>query len=89
MVRVYRRDEYVVVEGEVVETGVGFTITYDFNHFKELFAKKSKEDKAMAKKYKEDQKKKKEAQKEAQKEADKKAAATQPADQPAQNKNNN
>ena len=40
MVRAYRRDEFIVVEGEVIETGVGFTLTYDYNHFKELFCEK-------------------------------------------------
>jgi hypothetical protein len=63
MVRVYRRDKYIVVEGQVVETGVGFTITYDFNSLKELFAKKTRQEKAEEKKYNEDQKKKKEIQK--------------------------
>jgi len=63
MVRVYRRDQYIVVEGEVVETGVGFTLTYEFNTFKELFAKKTPEEKADEKKYKEEQKEKKEEQK--------------------------
>jgi hypothetical protein len=69
MVRVYRRDQFIVVEGQVVETGVGFTLTYDFNHFKELFAKKSKEDKALEKQYKEEQKQKKQEQKQADKQA--------------------
>jgi len=84
MVRVYRRDEYIVIEGQVVETGVGFTLTYDYNHFRELFAKKSKEEKALEKKYNEDQKKKKEQQKEADKKADSTATAAQPVNQPQQ-----
>jgi len=75
MVRVYRRDEFIVIEGEVVETGVGFTLTYDYNHFKELFAKKTKEEKQLKKEYNEDQKKKKEEQKEADKKADSTATA--------------
>ncbi len=69
MIRVYRRDQYIVVEGEVVETGAGFTITYEFNKFKELFAKKSKKDKQLEKEYKQDQKEKKEEQKDADKQA--------------------
>ncbi len=84
MVRVYRRDEFIVIEGEVIETGVGFTLTYDYNHFKELFAKKSKEDKALEKKYNEEQKKKKEQQKESDKKADSTATAVQPVNQPQQ-----
>lgn len=69
MIRAYRRDRFIVVEGEVVETGVGFTITYDFNHFMELFAKKPKKDKELEKQYKEEQKQKKEEQKQTDKQA--------------------
>ncbi len=84
MVRVYRRNEFVVIEGEVVETGIGFTLTYDYNHFRELFAKKSKEDKALEKKYNDDQKKKKDEQKAADKKADSTATPVQPVNQPQQ-----
>jgi len=63
MIRVYRRDQYIVVEGQVVETGAGFTITYEFNKFKELFARKSKQDRELQKKYKQEQKEKKQEQK--------------------------
>jgi hypothetical protein len=82
LVRVYRRDEYIVIEGEVVETGVGFTITYDFNKFKELFAKKTKEEKELEKKYNEEQKKKQEEQKAADARADSAATQAQPVTQP-------
>ncbi|WP_295669193.1 translocation/assembly module TamB domain-containing protein, partial [uncultured Mucilaginibacter sp.] len=78
LVRVYRRDEYIVVEGQVVETGVGFTITYDFNSLKELFAKKTAKEKADEKKYNEDQKKKNEIQKAADKKADSTTTVSQP-----------
>jgi len=70
MVRVYRRDEFIVIEGEVVETGVGFTFTYDFNRFKEIFAKKSKAEKQEEKQYNKEQKDKKEEQKAADKKTD-------------------
>src|SRR6202012_3954094 len=56
LVRAYRRDEYIVVEGEVVETGVGFTLTYDYNKFKELFARKTKQERTMEKEYRKKQK---------------------------------
>jgi len=69
MIRVYRRDQYIVVEGQVVETGAGFTITYEFNKFKELFAKKSKQEKELQKQYKQEQKDKKQEQKESDKQA--------------------
>jgi len=75
LVRAYRRDEYIVIEGEVIETGIAFSLTYDYNRFKELFAKKSKQDKALEKKYNEEQKEKKKAQKEADKKADSTATA--------------
>jgi hypothetical protein len=70
MIRVYRRDQFIVVEGEVVETGAGFTITYEFNKFKQLFTGRSKRDKALQKQYKKEQKEKKQEQKEADKQAD-------------------
>jgi len=82
MVRVYRRDEFIVIEGEVVETGVGFTITYDFNRFKELFVKKTKEEKALQKEYKEDQKEKKDEQKASDVKADSTATQPKPVNQP-------
>jgi len=77
MVRVYRRNEFIVIEGEVVETGIGFSLTYDYDHFKELFVKKSKEDKTLAKKYNDDQKKDQEKQKAADKKADSTATQVQ------------
>jgi len=86
LVRAYRRDEFIVIEGEVVETGVGFTITYEYNRFKELFKKKSKEDKAKEKEYNEKQKEQKKEQKEADKEHDATVPPVQPADVPAQQK---
>jgi len=88
MVRAYRRDEFIVIEGEVVETGVAFSLTYDYNHFRELFAKKSKEEKALQKKYNEDQKEKKNEQKAADKKADSTAAPVQPANQPQKQTSN-
>jgi len=87
MVRVYRKDEYIVVEGEVVETGVGFTLTYDYNKFLELFAKKPKQEKELEKEYKKKEKEKKKEQKEADKEHDAETSdLIQPADQPDQTK---
>ena len=87
MVRAYRRDEFIVIEGEVVETGVGFTITYEYNRFKELFRKKTKKEKELEKEYKEQQKEKKKEQKAADKQHDATVPdVQQPADQPAQQK---
>jgi hypothetical protein len=39
-IRVYRINKYqVALQGEVVETGIAFIITLDYNKFKELFNK--------------------------------------------------
>ncbi|HVW14917.1 MAG TPA: translocation/assembly module TamB domain-containing protein [Mucilaginibacter sp.] len=82
-IRAYRKDEFIVIEGEVVETGVGFSLTYDYNRFRELFAKKSKRDKDLEKKYKQEQKEKKQQQKEADQQADENASGvTEPVEQP-------
>jgi hypothetical protein len=38
MIRVYRNDQYqMVIQGQVVETGVSFILTFDYNKFRELF----------------------------------------------------
>ena len=38
--RAYRKDQYnTIVEGQVVETGLSFILTFDYNTFKELFQK--------------------------------------------------
>jgi hypothetical protein len=80
IIRAYRRDEFIVVEGQVVETGVGFSLTYEYNHLKELL-KKSKEQKALEKKYRQDQREKKKEQKEADKAHDASVAELPPATQ--------
>ncbi len=41
VLRVYRRDEYVIVQGQVIETGIGFVFTADYDKFKDLFSKKT------------------------------------------------
>ncbi len=42
-VRAYRKNKYqVALQGQVIETGVGFIITIDYNKFKELFEKSKK-----------------------------------------------
>ena len=78
MVRVYRRDQFIVVEGQVIETGVGFTLTYEYNRFRELFKRRSKQDRDLQKEYNQKQKEIKKEQKEADKKADSTAAPVQP-----------
>ena len=68
--RAYRKDEFIVIQGQVIETGLGFTLTVDYNRFKEIFRKRSREEREMRKKYKEEQKLKDEQEK-AQQEKDK------------------
>jgi hypothetical protein len=87
MIRAYRRDEFIVVEGQVIETGVGFSLTYEYNRFRELFRKKSKQDKALQKEYNEKQKEQKKEQKAADKQHDDNVApVAQPADKPEEQK---
>jgi TamB, inner membrane protein subunit of TAM complex len=41
MIRVYRNDQYqTVIQGQVVETGLSFILTFDYNSFRELFQNK-------------------------------------------------
>ena len=43
MLRAYRKNEYqVALQGQIVETGVGFIITLDYNKFREIFEKSNK-----------------------------------------------
>ena len=69
MVRAYRKNQYqVAVEGQVVETGIAFVITMNYNKFRELFHR-SKEEKEIIRKEKlrkekENQKEKEEKKKE-------------------------
>ena len=45
ILRAYRKDEYqVALQGQIVETGVGFIITLDYDKFREIF-QRSKEKK--------------------------------------------
>ncbi len=42
--RAYRRNKFEgVVEGEIIETGLGFLLTYSYDEFKEIFKRASKE----------------------------------------------
>jgi translocation and assembly module TamB len=43
VLRAYRRNDYDdVIEGYVIETAIGFIITIDYNHFREIFESKKK-----------------------------------------------
>lgn len=44
MLRAYRKNEYqVALQGQIIETGVGFIITLDYDKFREIFQKPKKE----------------------------------------------
>jgi len=44
MLRAYRKNQYqAVVEGQVVETGVSFILTFDYDKFREIFGKTREE----------------------------------------------
>lgn len=46
LLRAYQKNQYqVALQGQVIETGVGFVITMDYNKFKEIFGAKSDEEK--------------------------------------------
>ena len=43
MLRAYRKNEYQgAIDGYIIETGLTFTITLDYNHFRDLFRRKKK-----------------------------------------------
>jgi hypothetical protein len=43
LLRAYRKNQFeVVMDGYVVETGLGFIVTLDYDRFRELFVKKKK-----------------------------------------------
>jgi hypothetical protein len=86
MLRAYRRNEFVVVQGQIIETGLGFSLTYEYNKFMELFRKKPRREKELQKEYKEDQKEKKKEQKEADKQHDATVPDVQPATPPEEKK---
>ncbi|MET3979144.1 hypothetical protein ABIB62_001731 [Mucilaginibacter sp. UYP25] len=75
--RAYRKDEFVVIQGQIVETGLGFSLTVDYNRFREIFRKRTEEEKAMRKKYKEEQKVKDEQEKASQEKAKEDRTKTQ------------
>jgi hypothetical protein len=65
--RAYRRDEFIVIQGQIIETGVGFTLTVDYNRFKEIFRKRTPEERRLRRQYQQQQKDEKQKQQEADK----------------------
>lgn len=64
MLRAYRKNEYQgVVEGYIIETGLGFIITLDYNQFKDILARRTPEDKQRRKIEKENRKQEKKEEK--------------------------
>lgn len=52
MLRAYRMDRFIVIQGQVIETGLGFTMTLDYNKFKELLRGKTKKQKEWRRRFK-------------------------------------
>ena len=70
-VRAYRKNDYqVALQGQVVETGVAFIITFDYDKFRELFHRTEEEKQAKAKA--KEQEKIRKAKEKAQEKADEK-----------------
>ena len=60
MIRAYRKNQYeVALQGQVIETGVAFIITMDYNKFSELFHR-TEEEKELKRKMREHKKEEKE-----------------------------
>lgn len=67
MVRAYRKNQYqVALQGQVIETGVAFIITMDYNKFRELFHR-TEEEKKMIRETREREKELRKKQKEREK----------------------
>jgi hypothetical protein len=48
LLRAYRQDQYrVAVEGQVIETGLSFILSMDYNHFREIFKRQNAENKRL------------------------------------------
>ncbi|MDN5285165.1 MAG: translocation/assembly module TamB [Mucilaginibacter sp.] len=60
--RAYRRDEFIVIQGQIIETGLGFTLTVDYNRFSEIFHKRTQQEREMRRKYLQEEKEKKQKQ---------------------------
>ncbi|MBL4676258.1 MAG: translocation/assembly module TamB domain-containing protein [Mucilaginibacter sp.] len=65
--RAYRKDEFVVIQGQIIETGLGFALTVDYNRFREIFGRKrTQEEKDQQRRYKQEQKERDEKEKQQQ-----------------------
>ncbi|UAY55239.1 translocation/assembly module TamB domain-containing protein [Arachidicoccus terrestris] len=45
LLRAYRNDHFIVIQGQVVETGIGFSMTLDYDTFKEILKGKTEKQK--------------------------------------------
>lgn len=53
MLRAYRKDQYEsIVEGQVIETGLSFILTFDYDKFRELFHNRKEKERAKRPKHK-------------------------------------
>ncbi|MBE7177622.1 MAG: translocation/assembly module TamB domain-containing protein [Mucilaginibacter polytrichastri] len=73
MLRAYRKDQFIVVQGQVIETGLGFVLNADYDQLKELFTTTPEQ-----KEEKQREKAQRKANKEARKEEDNEQPQTNP-----------
>ncbi|TWR27985.1 translocation/assembly module TamB [Mucilaginibacter achroorhodeus] len=65
--RAYRKDEFVVIQGQIIETGVGFALTVDYNRFREIFGRKrTQQEREQQRRYKQEEKEREEKEKQQQ-----------------------
>ncbi|HTN39472.1 MAG TPA: translocation/assembly module TamB domain-containing protein [Arachidicoccus sp.] len=62
MLRAYRKDRFIVIQGQIIETGLGFSLTLDYNRFKEILQGKSARQKEWRRRFKARQKAEKAAE---------------------------
>ena len=55
LLRAYRNDHFIVIQGQVVETGIGFSMTLDYDTFKEILKGKTEKQKEWRRRYRERQ----------------------------------
>lgn len=62
LLRAYRNDHFIVIQGQVIETGVAFSMTLDYDKFREIMKGKTKKQKEWRRKFRELRRKEKAAE---------------------------
>jgi len=61
LLRAYRNDHFIVIQGQVIETGVAFSMTLDYDKFREILKGKTKRQKQWRRQYRQRQREEKAA----------------------------